>query len=1225
MKRIRLINLILIMFCCCNMLAQNITVTGQVVDVTSEPIIGASVVVKGTTNGTITDFDGNFTLSVQKGETLHISYIGYVAQDVKVMGNQPVKVVMAEDTETLDEVVVVGTSMKKSDLTGAVASVSSKVLEEKPVTNVNQALQGRVAGVFISQPTRPTDDASIKIRGINTINGSTDPIYVIDGMVMDNSFSGFNAVNLNDVASIEVLKDASATALYGSRGSNGVVVITTKKGKKGEGKVSYDGWIGFQTYANTPKTMNTRQLFELRKEAYTNGYMQTNPDGDVNAYVNDVIMGSNTVFADYEFDAYDNNKNYDWLDAVSRTGVQHNHVVSLSNGNDKGSYYISFGYTDNKGVIEKSEQEKYTGRINADQQIKSWLKVGTNTTFTRTENTLVDDGVMNRARCANPMLEISDEIETLNWQGIFDQNNFNPLRSLKVDNDLVYNRLLSSNYININPIEGLNLRSTFSIDYAQKQQNKYTPNDIYESERYGTQGEAKDDRDTRTVWQWDNSLSYEVSFGKHKLNAMVGTSATRTTYNYINATATGFGTNLFGYHSLGSGYKKDQRGLSTAWSEQTLLSYIARVNYNYAGKYLLTATARYDGSSKFAKGNQWGIFPSVSAAWNITEEKFMKNQTIFDQLKLRAGFGIVGNQNIDDFAYLSLYNVSYTGTSDTGYTNSFVSNGRRGTPDISWEKQKQWNLGVDMAFLQNRVRLSVDAFLIKNKDLLMSHSLPTTTGFSSTIENIGAIENKGLEFALNANLVRAKDFEWNFAATLSMDKNKVTRLYGDNDVVYNVDSDRNIQKEGNLFLGESRNTIYIWKTGGIAQEIDMDRLNKINWNGYNVNPGDLYPLDYDNNGQIDQNDRVVIGSTDPKFYGGFSTDFSWKGLSLNAVFSYSYGAKKLSPWYETLIGSTGSGVASTDLLDRWTPENTLHDFSQGQVEEFMCIIMKIKESKSSFENLINKYTKAKAELYTIEKNIREAEKKAESDYVQNLRTRKENIDRQIDSIGEEIGKKQSEIETLKDQVIAHKKQKEILSKKINVSDQNRAVDNEATRLIHTIQKFLIRFKEEKKKALAKKLEAKLQSYLHKTNLVKKVIVDINGNGDDVDICLFGYDDKKIDNSILSMGERQMFASALLSALVDETEIEFPVFIDSPMQKFDPQHTKNVLTKFYPNVSKQVILFPLLKKELTEEEYQYIQPIVNKSYLINNEKDGSHFVEVKPENLFEEYNNSGYAN
>lgn len=305
--------------------------------------------------------------------------------------------------------------------------------------------------------------------------------------------------------------------------------------------------------------------------------------------------------------------------------------------------------------------------------------------------------------------------------------------------------------------------------------------------------------------------------------------------------------------------------------------------------------------------------------------------------------------------------------------------------------------------------------------------------------------------------------------------------------------------------------------------------------------------------------------------------------------------------------------------------STLHDFSQGQIEDFTRLIVKVKDSKSSFELLFNKYSKLKAELFSIEKRIREAEKKAESDYVQKLRARKEKLDREIDSIGEEIGEKRKEIESINEQVIAHKKYKEILSKKIDVADQNRAVDNEATRLIHKIQKFLIRFKDEKKKALAKKLETKLQSYLHKTNLVQKVIVDINGNGDDVDISLYDYDDKKIDNSILSMGERQMFASALLSALVDETEIEFPVFIDSPMQKFDPLHTKNVLTKFYPNVSKQVILFPLLKKELTEDEYRYIEPIVSKSYLISNKKGGSHFVEVKPENLFEEYKNRENAN
>lgn len=660
MKKTKLLSLLFFMFWCSVITGQNIKVTGVVLDANSEPVIGASVLEKGTTNGVITDLNGEFSLSVGTNSVVVVSYIGYVTQEQKAVSSKKMRFILKEETELLDEVVIVGASMKKSDLTGAVSSVGADVLSEKPVTNLNQALQGRVAGVLISNPTRPTDDAGIKIRGVNTINGSTDPMIVVDGLVMDNSYSGFNAVNINDIASIEVLKDASATALYGSRGSNGVVVITTKKGKKGEGKITYDGWVGFQTYAKTPKTMDTRQLFELRKEAYVNGFQQTNPDGDVNQYINDVVMGSNTVFADYEFDAYENNKNYDWLDAVSRTGVQQNHVVSLSNASDKGSYYLSFGYSNNQGVIEKSGQKRYTGRINADQQIKTWLKVGTNTSFTRTENSLVDDGVMTRARNANPMLEISEDLETLNWQGVFDQNNFNPLRSLQVDNDQVYNRILSSNYVNINPIEGLNFRSTFAIDYTSKVQNKYTPNDIYESERYGTQGEAKDDRDSRMVWQWDNTLSYDTMFGeKHKLTALVGTSATRTTMSYINATAYGFGSNWFGYHNLGAGYKKDQRGLGTGWSEQTLLSYIARVNYSYENKYLVTATARYDGSSKFADGHRWGVFPSFSAAWNIAEEKFMKNQNIFDQLKLRLGFGIVGNQNIDDFAYMSLYNVSY--------------------------------------------------------------------------------------------------------------------------------------------------------------------------------------------------------------------------------------------------------------------------------------------------------------------------------------------------------------------------------------------------------------------------------------------------------------------------------------------------------------------------------------------------------------------------------------
>lgn len=921
MKHFRLLFLVLSFLFSIGIQAQDITVKGVVTDETSEPIVGATIRVGNTASGTVTDVDGNFSVQAKKGSMLTVSYVGYKAQTVKVAGPS-MNIVLKEDYNTLDEVVLVGTVMKKSDLTGAVVGVDSKTLRERPVNNVNEALQGKVAGVFINTPARPTDDASIRIRGINTINGTTDPIYVVDGLVMDNSYSGFSAVNLNDVASIEVLKDASATALYGSRGSNGVVVITTKKAAKGEGKVTYDGWFGVQTYANTPKTMGTKDLFELRKDAYVNGYKQTNPNGNVDDYINNTVMGSNKVFADYEFEAYKNNTNSDWLDAVDRTGFQQNHMVSLSNGSDKGNFYISVGFMDNKGIIKKSEQKKYTARINADHMIKSWLKVGTSTSFTRTENSLVDDGVMNRARCANPMLAVDETIQTLNWQGVFDQNNFNPIRSLKVDNDLNYNRLLSSNYININPIKGLNFRSTFAIDYAYKQQNVYTPNDIYESERYGTQGEAKDNRDSRLVWQWDNSLSYDFMVKEHHFNAMVGTSATRTNFSYLNASSQGYASNLFGYHNLGAGYKQDQRGLGSGFSENTLASVIARVTWDYAHRYMLTATTRFDGSSKFASGNKWGTFPSFSAAWNANEEKFLNDLNIFSQLKVRVGYGIVGNQNIDDFTYLSLYTPSYSGNIDKGYTFSFVSNGRRATPNIKWEKQHQFNFGLDMGWFDNRLRLTVDAFYIKNKDLLMSHSLATTTGFSYTVENIGAIENKGVELALGATIIRKNDLEWNVNATFSHDKNKVTKLYGNANVVYNVDGDRNIQNEGNLFVGESRNTLYMWRTGGIAQAADMDRLSKINFNGYNVNPGDLYPLDANDDKQIDQNDRVVIGSTDPKFYGGFSTDITYKGWSLNAVFNYSYGAKKLSPWYTGLITSVGTSNASVDLLDRWTETNT---------------------------------------------------------------------------------------------------------------------------------------------------------------------------------------------------------------------------------------------------------------------------------------------------------------
>ncbi|KAA6320836.1 TonB-dependent receptor SusC, partial [termite gut metagenome] len=598
---------------------------------------------------------------------------------------------------------------------------------------------------------------------------TTDPIYVVDGLVMDNFASGFNSVNLNDVSSIEILKDASATALYGSRGSNGVVLITTKKGKNGEGKVTYDAWFGFQQFTQKPEIMRTKDVFELRRDAYVNGFMATHPDGDVDKYFTETVMGTNAVFADYEFDSYRNNKNYSWLDEVTRPGFQENHVLSFSGGSDKNTYYLSFGYNDQKALIKNSTQTKYSGRINAEQLIKPWLKTGINTTFTYTKDGIVNDAVLVEARNANPMLAIDENLPTINYQGIFDQNRFNPIRSLEIRNDRLRNRILSSNYLNVNPIKGLNIRTSIYIDYAEEKNFKYTPKDIYESIRYSLDGETVQNRDSRTTWQWDNTITYDTSFGKHNLSGLLGTSTTSVNRNYTNVNGKGFARDFFSYYNVGASYKKEERDISSDFINSTLLSYIVRANYNYDNKYYLTATARYDGSSKFAKGHQWGIFPSFSGAWNIAEEAFMEEQNIFDQLKLRTSYGLVGNQNIDDFAFYSLYNSQIS----NGQV-SYISNGRKGTKDISWEKQKQFNIGVDMGFLNNRIRFSANVFTIQNKDLLMKRYLTTTSGFKEAFENVGTIENKGIEFSLDANALNTKDFQWNLSATFSADKNKVT-------------------------------------------------------------------------------------------------------------------------------------------------------------------------------------------------------------------------------------------------------------------------------------------------------------------------------------------------------------------------------------------------------------------------------------------------------------------
>lgn len=939
-KVISYLRLLIVIMCTGSAYSQ--AITGKVTDDKNLPLPGASVIIKGTQNAAATDIDGNYTLSnVTANAVLEFSYVGFVPQTIKVGQQTVINVSLNADSNELDEVVVVGTVMKKSDLTGAVGSVDGKTLSERPVTTVNQALQGRVAGVFVSAPTRPSDDAGIRIRGINTINAGSSPIYVVDGMVMNNDFGGFSAINPNDVDHIEVLKDASATALYGSRGANGVVLITTKKGTNKEGILTYDDWISFSSITQRPESMNGTDLANLRIDAFANGYMRNNPTANRQNYISNTLLSTNLAFSDTEFQSYNsatgNWGNYNWLDQVSRTGVQQNHNLSFSKGLDKGNVYFSLNYSNLEGIIKGSDQDKYSGRINAESNIKPWLKIGTNTTFTRTEDGIPSDDVYNKALNANPLLDYSPysnpatkynkEYLVLYYQALTENynNEYNPFNSMDVRNDRTRSRMASSNFVNINPIKGLNFRSTLSLDYATQTYFSYTPSNIQESVRHESgDAIASHQRWEQTNWQWDNSVSYDRTFGLHKMNIMAGTSASKNSTNYDSARGYRFPSDDLSYYELGGASAFEKTVIDSDFSTSALKSYIFRSNYDYDKRFFLTATARYDGSSRFGEGHRWGLFPSISAAWEISNEKFMQNQNLFSRLKLRTGYGMVGNQDIQNYAYASWYNpIAQRATVNgaTVGTAGYAASTLRGTPGITWEKQKQFNLGLDMDFLNNRITASANAFYIINDNLLMQHSLAQTSGFSSTWENIGKVENKGLEFNVNAKIIKTNDFEWNVSGNVSFDKNKVTKLYGAVDKILNG-SDR----QGNIFLNQPLHTIYTYRSGGIANDSNRSEWEGINYNGRTVEVGDIFVKDISGadgkpDGVINEYDRDIVGKSDPKVYGGFATDFKYKNITLNAIFNYSLGAKKVSGYYESLVSSVGLSPASPDLADRWSENN----------------------------------------------------------------------------------------------------------------------------------------------------------------------------------------------------------------------------------------------------------------------------------------------------------------
>ena len=906
-------------------MAQSVKIEGSVRDSqTDELLPGVNVMVKGSSIGAMTNIDGAFSITVQKGSVLEFSFIGYEKQEYGVKGNAKIQVELNPVGIAMDEVIVVGASMKKSDLTGSVARVTDKTLQQIPTADLNTALQGKVAGVFIQNSAKPGEAASIKIRGNNSIQYGTSPIYVIDGLLVD---QGFEMLNPNDIATIDVLKDASATAIYGARGANGVVVITTKKGQKGKARVTYDGWYGSQSFSKEMPLINGSQLHDLRVEAYINEFNNTTnlPPARREKYIKDNFLSTtvppNTIFTEDEMEAYLSGKTYNWLDAVTQNAYQQNHAVSFSGAGDKGSYFMSFNYNQQEGLMKNVSYERYTGKINLDQMVKPWLKVGTNTTFVyQVGHPVADDNTFPVALRADPLLPISGEYWYMKYGTEESQSNNNPIRDLNVVRDANQARLMSSNFININPIKGLDIRSTFSIDYMSKEDYTYYSTETTQSYKASADGQAKHRKDKMLNWQWDNTVSYKTLIKeKHRISAVLGANMSYYSQNWNSLDVKGFGNDFFSYKAIAGASKKEDFGVNSDFWTYSMASVFLRAGYVYDSRYYVTFTGRYDGSSKFGTNKKWGFFPSVSASWNITGEEFMQSQNVINNLRLRVGYGLAGNQNIPNYGYQTLYDVRATlGTS------ALINWGRYGNPDLRWEKQKQINVGLDYGMFNDRLSFTLDLFHIDNEDLLMTISKSPSSGYLDQLANVGTLRNRGIEFSINATPIRTKDWNWNIGFNISADRNKIIKLDGQAQEIYKLGgmSNNEIQTEGNLFVGESLNTIYMYLFDRIIQESDMDYVNSLELGSRTAQPGDILPLDRDHNGIINDKDRTVVGVKDPKFYGGIHTTVSWKGLELTLVGNYSYGAKKTSFLYNSLVTSDGRSAAHKDILNRWTPENT---------------------------------------------------------------------------------------------------------------------------------------------------------------------------------------------------------------------------------------------------------------------------------------------------------------
>ncbi|GAA4786530.1 TonB-dependent receptor [Olivibacter ginsenosidimutans] len=915
----------------------NSTLDGRVIDThTKEPLPGATVAIEGTTHKASTDAEGKFKfITGQKFPyTLIINYVGYKTNKVVATGS-PIEIGLEPDFNQLEDVVVIGYgTQKRGDLTGSIASVPAEV-KSQPVASPERLLQGSVPGAVVTQTSgQPGGGVSVQIRGSNSITAGSDPLYVIDGFPISNDYSlndaGVNTgskinplstINTSDIESIDVLKDASATAIYGSRGANGVVIITTKNGKNNQSSVNYDAYYGFQEVVKTIPLLNAAEWWQLRKDAAANSGKSA----------------SLPAVSGYNLDT--SGVGTDWQAAAFRDAAIQNHNLSILTGGEKTRLAISGNYFDQDGILQNTGFQRLSGRVNVIHNYNERFKITGNISGSRSKANIAPTAVVGNLLLTPPALPIYQDDGSFVINSPFESSLQNPINSLYNQlNESKTNRLLANFSGEYEIIRGLKAKVLVGIDLVDNKQNRYLPKTTAEGLDLG--GLAQVGSLFTSNWLNENTLSYETTFkDKHRINAIVGFTAQQSNSEGAVAEAAGFATDALSFNDLGTGITN--RTPSSVANEWSLASYLGRLNYAYDDRYLVTLTIRSDGSSKFGAGNKWGYFPSAAFGWNISNESFFKDVRSISQLKFRLSAGLTGNQNIPSYQSLSqldYFRYNFSNTTVHGFAPITVPN-----PDLGWEKTFQFDTGFDLGLLDNRITVVADYYYKKTTDLLLDRTVPGTSGLadfgggqaSAIYQNIGAVSNQGIELYINSNNLIG-NFGWKTTAIFSKNTNKILDLGAGVDQIIPSISQPSIAK-----VGYPLGSFIVYQTDGIIQEGDTPLTPQ-----QNKNPGGQKYKDLNGDGEITQaGDRIVIANQ-PGVNVGLTNNFSYKGFDLSVFFQSSFGGKLYNANRANLELGTGYVNASKVLLNRWTPTNTDTDVKAAFQDPAITISDRFIESAS---------------------------------------------------------------------------------------------------------------------------------------------------------------------------------------------------------------------------------------------------------------------------------------